>query len=118
MRKIFLFLSLILSSSAVFSQIYEPVKWSTSVEKVSETTYDLIVKASIDANWHLYSQNVPEDGPIATSFIFTTSEKYELIGKTSEGEGHTVNDPVFEMKIKYFEKEAIFKSLVVLSSNN
>lgn len=111
MKKIFLLL-LLLSSSLTFSQIHDPVKWSTSVENVSETEYTLIIKATIDTNWHLYSQNVPEDGPIATSFAFTASEDFELIGETSEEEGHTVDDPVFGMKIKYFENSATFKQRI------
>ncbi|MBI9040765.1 thioredoxin family protein [Lutibacter sp.] len=111
MKKLVLFLSLFIVSIG-FSQIHDPVKWDTSVEKISETEYDLIINASIEKNWHLYSQNVPEDGPIPTSFSFETTKDFEIIGKTSEEEGHTVNDPVFEMKIKYFENKATFKQRI------
>lgn len=61
-HKLVLFLILSFSISA-FSQVFEPVQWSTSIEKISETEYDLIVNATIDSGWHLYSQNVPENGP-------------------------------------------------------
>ena len=115
MKKLFLLLSLIISASA-FSQIHDPVKWSTSVEKISDSEYDLIMIASIEDSWHLYSQNVPEDGPISTSFNFKTNSDFELNGKTSEEEGHTVDDPVFGMKIKYFEDKATFKQRVKLLS--
>ncbi|MBG7629968.1 MAG: thiol:disulfide interchange protein, partial [Bacteroidetes bacterium] len=97
-----------------YAQIHDPVKWTTSVEKISDTEYDLIINASIESNWHLYSQNVPEDGPIPTSFAFESSEDFELVGSVSEEEGHTVDDPVFEMKIKYFENKATFKQRVKL----
>ncbi|MDH3322269.1 MAG: protein-disulfide reductase DsbD family protein [Flavobacteriaceae bacterium] len=109
---------LILIFSIFFSahsnaQIYEPVKWQTSVEKISNTEFDLVVKATIDKGWHLYSQNVPEGGPIATSFSFKNVENvFELIGKTTEGEGHEAFDNVFEMDIKYFESEAVFKQRI------
>lgn len=111
MKKIFLFISLFIVSLS-FSQIHDPVKWETSVEKVSETEYNLITTAIIEKKWHLYSQNVPQDGPIPTSFSYETSKDFEIIGKTSEEEGHTVNDPVFEMKIKYFENKATFKQRI------
>jgi thiol:disulfide interchange protein DsbD len=111
MKKIFLFISLFIVSLS-FSQIHDPVKWETSVEKVSETEYNLITTAIIEKNWHLYSQNVPQDGPIPTSFSYETSKDFEITGKTSEEEGHTVNDPVFEMKIKYFENKATFKQRI------
>ena len=118
MKKTVLFLSLLILSISTFSQIHDPVKWSTSVEKVSDSEYDLIIQATIEEGWHLYSQNVPEDGPIPTSFNFEKTNDYELVGETSEEEGHTVNDPVFDMKIKYFENKAIFKQRVKKLSEN
>ncbi|MBU3820561.1 thioredoxin family protein [Flavobacteriaceae bacterium XHP0103] len=95
-----------------FSQILDPVDWSTSVEKISDTEYDLVVTATIEPGWHLYSQNVPEDGPIPTTFTFETSEAFMLIDKTKEDEGHEIDDPVFMMRIKYFEDKAVFKQRV------
>ena len=101
------------------AQIHDPVKWQTSVEKVSDTVFNLIVTANIDKGWHLYSQNVPDGGPIPTTFYFKDVEnEYELVGKTIEGEGHEVYDNVFEMDIKYFEKQAIFKQRIKLLTNN
>ena len=91
------------------AQILEPVKWSTSVEKVSDSEYKLISKATIESGWHLYSQNVPEDGPIPTSFIYDDfNGAFKFIDNTSEETGQTIDDPVFQMKIKFFEKSAIF----------
>ena len=92
MKKIVAFLSIILLGLTSYSQILDPVKWSTSIEKVSELEYDLIMQATIEAKWHLYSQNIPEDGPIPTTFIFEKTDDFELVGNISEEEGHTVND--------------------------
>ncbi|MHA7944626.1 protein-disulfide reductase DsbD family protein [Formosa sp. 3Alg 14/1] len=108
MKNILLVLAL-LTFSFVNSQVLDPVKWTTSVEKISDTEYNLIATANIDAGWHLYSQVVPEGGPIATTFIYDNSEEnFTLNGNTLEGEGHMVQDPVFEMEIKYFDGEAKF----------
>lgn len=112
MKKFILLLIFIVSGAIGNSQIHDPVKWTTSVEKISENTYDLVIKAAIEDNWHLYSQGVPADGPIPTSFSFTTSDNFELVGDVTEEEGHTVDDPVFNMKIKFFEKNAIFKQRI------
>ena len=118
MKRLILLLSIILFNTTSYSQIYDPVKWSTSVEKVSETEYDLVIQANIETGWHLYSQNVPDDGPIPTTFIFESTPDFELVGSTSEEEGHTVNDPVFEMEIKYFENDATFKQRIKVLSKN
>ncbi|GGD20699.1 protein-disulfide reductase DsbD family protein [Hyunsoonleella pacifica] len=111
--KCFLSLIILLVNTITYSQIYEPVKWTTKVEKVSDTEYKLISKASIQNGWHLYSQNVPEDGPIPTTFTYNNAEaSFTLVGDTKEEEGHTVNDPVFEMEITFFEKTATFEQLI------
>ncbi len=99
-----------------YSQILDPVKWSTSVNKISDSEYELIATATIEDQWHLYSQNVPENGPIATSFVFEGNANYLKKGNTKEEEGHTVNDPVFEMIIKFFETKASFKQRIKLKT--
>ncbi len=116
MKKIFLLLAFFALVNSSFAQIHDPVKWSTSTQKISETEYDLIVTATIEAKWHLYSQNVPADGPIPTSFSFKTSPDYKLIGKTTEEKGVSSYDPVFEMQIKYFENKATFKQRIKVLS--
>lgn len=98
------------------AQILEPVKWSTSVEKISDTEYNLVSIATIDKGWHLYSQNVPDDGPIPTTFTYT-EDGFQLLENTKEEEGHTVDDPVFEMKIKFFENKAEFKQRIKVLNN-
>ncbi len=97
------------------AQIHEPVKWETSVEKISASEFDLIITATVDSGWHLYSQNVPDGGPIPTTFSFKSiPDQFQLLGKTTEGEGHEEYDKVFDMNIKYFENEAVFKQRIKL----
>lgn len=115
MKKILLLLAFILSATS-FSQIHKPVKWATSVVAVSGTTYDLVMQATIEANWHLYSQNVPDNGPIPTAFTFSKNPNFELVGKVIEEKGQTVTDPVFNMKITFFENKAVFKQRITVLS--
>ncbi|WP_396601275.1 protein-disulfide reductase DsbD family protein [Algibacter sp. R77976] len=100
------------------SQILEPVKWKTAVEKISDTEYNLISTATIKSGWHLYSQDVPQDGPIPTTFMFDDANgAFKFVGNTSEEEGYIVDDPVFQMKIKFFEKSANFIQKVKLTGD-
>ncbi len=114
MKKTLIYLFLVfVSLKGLEAQIHNPIKWNTSVEKISDSEYNLVATATIESNWHLYSQNVPEDGPIPTTFMFDNgNEDYELVGNTTEEEGHEVDDKVFGMKIKYFENNAVFKQRV------
>ncbi|MBJ7881055.1 protein-disulfide reductase DsbD family protein [Gelidibacter salicanalis] len=110
----FFFFTLFFTTQA---QVLEPVKWSTSVEKISDTEYDLISTAKIDRGWHLYSQSVPENGPIATAFTYDLTKDAELVGNTSEEEGRTVDDPIFNMRIKYFDDAAEFRQRIKVLNN-
>lgn len=120
MKKFISLLTIILFFTAFANaQIYNPVKWQTSTEKINESEFDLIVTATIDKGWYMYSQDVPEGGPIPTSFSFKNVEnKFELIGKTIEGKVHEKYDKIFEMNIKYFEKKAVFKQRIRVLTND
>ena len=60
--KLFFSSILLLLSLGLFAQIEDPIKWSTSVEKISENEFILVSTATLDEKWHLYAQDVPEDG--------------------------------------------------------
>lgn len=114
---LFFFLLALLSIAGVHSQILDPVKWSSSVKKISDSEYDLVAKASIEKGWHLYSQEVPEDGPLPTAFTFEENPAYQAIGKIKESKGITKFDNVFEMVITSFDNTATFTKRVKLTGD-
>ena len=110
----FLF-TLLLSLSAIFSraQILDPVDWQFSLNKLSDCEFELVFKAEIEKGWHLYSQNIPADGPIPTSFKFSKNSSYSLQGKTTEGKGIKMKEPAFgDMELSFFENTAAFKQRI------
>ena len=110
-KLLFLFL---ISSLGLISQVSH-VKWVTEIKKLSDCEYELTFKASIDKHWHIYSINQKaKDGPNATSFSFTPSEDYKLIGKVYESIPIKEYDKVFEMNVAYHEKKAFFIQKVKL----
>ncbi|MBP6128012.1 cytochrome c biogenesis protein CcdA, partial [Flavobacterium sp.] len=91
------------------AQIVEPVKWTSSVVKVSDTEVDLIISASIENNWHLYSQFTPEGGALPLVFTFKNQKgNYQLIGKTKEGKYKKSFNEIFEIEEYYFQTSAKF----------
>ena len=96
-------------------QAQEPVVWTTDLEKTTDMEYLLIFKASVQPKWHLYSQNLPKDGPLPTEFIFEGLDTaFELLGKTEESKTVTAFDPVFEMDLSWFEGKATFRQKIRL----
>ncbi len=109
----FLIIALFSVQAQVFStpnsQIADPITWDAKLEQKNDSIYNLIFTARLEKGWHLYSQEVDEDGPIPTTFTFNSSANtYELIGNTKEPDVPAIYDEVFGMDIKFFDKEAVF----------
>lgn len=117
-KKVLLFSLLVFCFSLYsFSQILEPVKWESDVEKLSDAEFNITFKATIDKGWYIYSQHkIDEDGfaPI-TYFEFNGLENnYELKGETSEPTVAPVYDKIFEEDVVKFKNEAVFKQTISL----
>jgi len=101
------------------SQVLTPVKWSFSVDQPKPGEATLLLIANIDPNWHLYSQDIPPNGPIPTSFRFNKSADYMLVGNVMEPKPIVENDPNFDMVLKYFSDKPVFRQKIkVLSSKD
>ena len=108
---------LVLAFQHVSAQMLEPVKWSFKTNRINDTVAELQFIATIDQGWHLYAQQLPENGPLPLQFKFDKVSGANLIGKISEPKSHEEYDPMFEMKVKYFEKKAVFTQKVKITSN-
>ena len=118
MKRLLFIIPLMFIGVFVNAQILDPVIWEFSQSKITESEVELQFKASIEEHWHLYSQLVKLEGTNATEFIFVNDSRYELIDGVIEGEPIEVFDPIYEMKLKYFENEVIFKQKVKILSSN
>lgn len=93
-----------------FGQLAKTVKWSLDQQPTANGETELIFKATIDKGWHLYSTNLPEGGPVETTFTFTPdSLHYRKIGEiTSTTPPIKEHDKVFDMDLEFFSNEAVF----------
>ena len=109
------FLLLFFWTLSIQSQSQEQVVWTTALEKVSDDIYLLKFEAKIKPKWHLYSQNLPANGPLPTEFIFKGEEdQFHLVGNTQEGKPKIAYDPIFEMELSWFDHEALFEQKIKL----
>ncbi len=120
MRSIVKYISVIILNlllNSLSAQILDPVSWEFRHEKISDNEVDLIFKATIENQWHLYSQDLPEGGPIPTSFSFDESTAYKREGSVEEISKVEVKyDPSFNMDLKMYSREAIFKQKIIIES--
>ena len=100
-----------------FSQ--DPVKWSTSVKKINDITFQLNTKAEIEDNWRLYSQKLDDGGALPTEFIFEDNSILKSFSNVLEPEPITKYDPIFKMDQSYFVNNVVFtQDIVLLESFN
>lgn len=118
MKNLFLFAVALFFSMTASSQILKPVKWSYAAKKTSKTEATLYLKASIEEGWHLYSQSIPDGGPVKTSFKFTPAKTYKLVGKTTEPKPIVKFEKAFDMNVGYFENSVIFQQKIKLTGAN
>ena len=121
MKKNIIFLLLaILAFAKGNAQILDPVKWTTSIEKKSETNYIVTFNGVIDADWHMYSQFTPDGGPLAMEVVFKNQKgNYNLVGKAKESKTKTAYNDVFEVNETFFEKKAqIQQEISVVNPKN
>ncbi|MDR2009767.1 MAG: thioredoxin family protein [Bacteroidales bacterium] len=113
---LFIFFLFIVSG---YSQIEEPVKWKFSAEKEGENLYNLIIEASVDDHWHLYSQYFEMGGPMPLYIEFEESDKYRLIDSVVEYPEPKVEfDEIFNIEVKHFSGGAKFiQKIEVLTDN-
>ncbi|HRZ95920.1 MAG TPA: cytochrome c biogenesis protein CcdA [Paludibacter sp.] len=115
MRKKVVLLAMLCISVFSFAQIENPVTWSFSSRNVSANESELVLTATIEKSWHLYSQFINEGGPVPTSFKFTPSADYELVGKVKETSPVIKTfDKTFEMDVAYFSGKAVFVQKIKL----
>jgi DsbC/DsbD-like thiol-disulfide interchange protein len=116
MKKLLFVVAAFAISIGAHAQIEAPVKWSYAAKKISSTEAVVFLKASIQKGWHIYSMNVKDGGPIKTSFTFSPSKEYSLVGKTAEPKPVTKYEKSFSMNVSYFENSVVFQQKVRLKS--
>lgn len=111
-RWLLVFTILLISIQHISAQVFQdPVEWKVTAEKQEGNIYNLLIEATLEEKWHLYSQEEAdvELGPIPTEFTYNATETtYRLIGKTQEPDVEPFYDPVFEADIVFFADKATF----------
>ena len=108
-RKNTLLILLMLFFSITAMAQQKPIHASIQQKQVSPTEVEVVFTAKIDQGWHIYSTNLPADGPTSASLHIDKAEGVTPVGKlTARGKELNVYDKTFEMKLRYFENNVSF----------
>jgi len=118
MKKTILSTVAVLAGILAMAQSSKEVNWTYSSKKIADKTYEIHMTATIGGNFHMYSQNVGGDGPIATNFTFTRSPLVDLDGAPKE-KGQLIKkfESAWNHDVNYYEKSVDFVQVVKLKSN-
>lgn len=95
----------------------EPVKFSVSYKQVSAKEVDVVFSGSIDNGWHVYSSNLPGGGPTAATVNVEAITGAKPVGRLrAVGKEVSVDDPVFGMRVNYFEHHVQFVQRFAITS--
>lgn len=108
MKKLTLSLLFSLISLITFAQMFNPVEIEQKLS-VKGAEGELLFTAFIEEGWHLYATDIPAGGPTAATITFETIEGAEAVGSLQSGAGAIESmDPIFGMRVSYFEGEGTF----------
>jgi len=116
MKKIFVLLCLTLVVANVQAQFLDKVKWSIEFIDHPSAEKEIVFKANIEKGWHIYDMNLPDGGPVSTSFTFENIQGAELVGKpVSSVAPVEVFDKQFEMNIRWYSNEVFFTQKIKIT---
>ncbi len=103
----------------MLAQIQSPVQFKAEWKKISANEAEIVFSGTIADGWHVYSTDLGDGGP--TSATFNTDQ---MEGAVPDGPlkpvGKEINqmDPVFGMKVRFFEHAAQFVQKIKLTGGN
>ena len=91
------------------AQMAEPVSWTFTATKLSNSEYQVTLTANIEQGWYVYSQEMPKKGPVPTKIDFEKNPNIVLDGKPLEvGSKKEVFDANFNMNVIKLEGKTQF----------
>lgn len=116
MKKMITLTVLLFCLTTVRGQVLHPIHWSFALKQLKAQQFMILLRATMDDNWHIYSQRKNgDDGPVNTSIKFARVEGYKLIGETLEPSAITKFEPAFQSNVSFFQREVVFKQKIRLN---
>lgn len=94
-------------------QILDPIAWKATVTDNAVASATIKITAVIDDGWHLYSLDLPEDGPNATTIDFDLPQGVTLDGRLVPSKKPTEKyDEMFALNLSWWEHSVTFTQKV------
>ena len=119
MKKVLLIFQLLLVVIFANAQMMNPVKFTSTLKTNGTAEAEIVFTCKIEKGWHVYSTGLGADGPISATFHTNKMDGAVTVGKLqARGKEISTFDPLFEMKLRYFEGSASFVQKIKFTKPN
>jgi len=117
MKKLASIFFLLFAFFTVQGQVIKPVKWTSKIEKKSATEYVLVFNATIESDWHMYSQFSDENGAIPLEVVFNNSKgNYTPVGKAAESKTEKAFNDTFGVTETFWSHSAQLRQTIKITN--
>lgn len=119
MKKFFLFIAVLaFLVPAVSAQMFSPVTFSVSENRISATELEVVFTGTVEEGWHVYGVDIPAGGPVAAKLTIEKCEGAEPKGELrATGDVHHEMDNLFGMEVSFMEGKAVFAQTFILTDS-
>lgn len=97
------------------AQMRNPVQWTFAAKKIDASTYEVMLTASMEEGWHIYSQTTPAGGPVPTAIQFTKNPLLTITGPAKEkGKLEQRHEKLFGVDVKQYSNQVAFVQTVTV----
>ncbi|MBC7650679.1 MAG: hypothetical protein H7101_02900 [Deinococcales bacterium] len=108
MKKILVTILFSIGLLALHAQVQSPVSWKFEAKK-NGAVYNVIITATVDKHWHIYSQNTGKNGPVPTTITFKNNPLVTFNGKVKEiGKLEKIYDKNFQTDVLFYSNKVVF----------
>lgn len=88
---------------AATAQIMTPVTWKSEMTMTGDDKGKIVLTAAIAPGWHMYSMDIPADGPTPLEISFPKLDGVTLDGKPTPNKAtHKQHDDMFDMDLSWW----------------
>ncbi|MBA3973299.1 MAG: hypothetical protein C0504_03655 [Candidatus Solibacter sp.] len=92
-------------------QKLDPVKWTLAAPQsaAAGARIEVLVMATVEEGWHLYSLKALEGGPVATQIAMPAPQQFKLAGVIDAPVPLTAHEEAFDMSVEFYFGEVEFR---------
>jgi thiol:disulfide interchange protein len=100
-------------------QVKDVISWKYDAKKTGDNTFDVIITATIQQGWHIYTATPKGDGSqVPTKVVFNSNPSVKLVGGITNN-GKAINEEIkdLDMTIQYYKGTVTYRQKIEATAN-